>query len=206
MQYIALHSEDAARSYGTVAFALVDRRSSVYQGLINALPGGGDLIQGIQLSQTGSRPDSRIPVFVLLSEDLQQTLVSLPRSLDPTEIESVFVIAPASVPAASPWPEQLRFQQVATDEILKQQGCLCCDLRSELAVFLGQLFMSLLARRQARVKAVLVLTQAREMTALRDALEHSSFLAQRYVLAGALRNTAGGLHPVVLDRSDEEPK
>lgn len=161
------------------------------------------MIPGIHLSQTGSRPDSRIPVFVLLSDDLQQTLVSLPRVLDPADLESVFVVAPAPAPTTPPWPERLRFQQVATDEILKQQGCLCCDLRSELAMFLGQLFMSLLARRQARVKAVLVLTQAREIAALRDALEHSSFLAQRYVLVSALRNTAEGLRPVVLNGLDE---
>ena len=153
-------------------------------------------MQMINLDPPGLAP-GKIPVFVIRSESLRQTLHELPRALDPLDLEHVFVVAPTPVPRGPGWSSKLRFQQVATDEILKQQGCLCCDLRSELALFLGQLFMSLLARRQPRVKAILVLTQAQEATALRDALEHSSFLAQRYVLAGVLHNSAGAFDRVV---------
>ena len=160
-----------------------------------------ELIQKIDLKPTGSGPERRIPVFVLMSERLQETLDDLPRFLDSDDLKSVFVVAPIPAPTASGWPHVLRFQQVATDEILARKGCLCCDLRSEITLFLGQLFMSLLARRQARVSAVLVLTQAQETTALRDALEHAPFLAQRYVLAGALYKTTEGFRSLVMGGS-----
>lgn len=131
-----------------------------------------------------SLQDRRIPVFSLHCPDPVDCLVRLPAVLAEADRPSLVVAAPASQPDG--WPRDMRFHRLSADEVLVEEGCLCCGLRSELSLFLGQLFMSLLARRQPPVTAVLVLTAAPSSQGLQQALAHASFLQQRYVFCGEI--------------------
>ncbi|WP_159078723.1 hypothetical protein [Orrella marina] len=148
----------------------------------------------IDLNHLTRESGNRIAVVMVAAQGMDDPVAELVRRMEPADHRSVYVVAPdlsentksdAQAPVAE-MSAELRFHRLSTDELSVAQGCLCCSFRSELNVFLGQLFMSLLARREPVVKAVFVVTSSPDPALLEQSLIHAPFLAQRYVYSGML--------------------
>lgn len=126
----------------------------------------------------------RIAVVMAVSMDGDDGMTALIRRLHPDDRKSVYIVA---APGCGETDGSLvRVHHLASDELTVAQGCLCCGFRSELNAFLGQLFMSLLTRRERPVKVVFVLTKQDDHSVLEQSITHASFLAQRYAFCGTL--------------------
>lgn len=129
---------------------------------------------------------NRLAVVMVPFKDQDEPLHALAGRLAPDELASVYVIVPKSAIPSNAADADLRLHVLTSDELTVAQGCLCCSFRSELNMFLGKLFMALLARQEPRVKAVLVLTRSSDPALLQESLIHAPFLAQRFAFAGVL--------------------
>lgn len=131
---------------------------------------------------------------MVAAQDVDDPVAELARRIELADQRSVYVVAPGlsekvesdAQHADSRMATELRVHRLSTDELTVAQGCLCCSFRSELNMFLGQLFMSLLGRREPVVKAVFVVTNSPDPSLLEQSLTHAPFLAQRYVYCGLL--------------------
>ena len=129
---------------------------------------------------------NRLAVVMVPFKDQIEPLRTLVSRLAPGDLASVYVVVPKSALSSRAEDSDLRVHVLTNDELTVAQGCLCCSFRSELNMFLGKLFMALLARQESRVKAVLVLTRSSDPALLQESLTHAPFLAQRFAFAGVL--------------------
>ena len=124
--------------------------------------------------------DPRISVVPWLGASLDEAFERFVASWPEAQFAQTVVFAPMSKPASS--PEHLRWVQVASDELVGDQACICCSLKSELARQFSHLFFAVLSRKVPMVSAVVVLSGALDATALATTLGHAPFISQRYRL------------------------
>jgi hypothetical protein len=128
--------------------------------------------------------DGRIALVLLLGRSLRQAHEQFFSRLDSACQRQLVVFSVDAKPAD--WLDELRFRQVAEDELADAPGCLCCSMRSELPAALSQLFLGVLRRQVPSVQAVALVTQADSAQTLEATLRHAPFLRQRYRLAACL--------------------
>jgi len=128
--------------------------------------------------------DTRLPVAAVLGDSVAKTLRCLVDHVATADRQAVVVIAPG--PSPEDWPADLRLRLLLEDELASSEGCLCCAMQTGLASVLQSLFLSLLRRTEAPVKAVIVVTEAKTVDSLAATLKHAPFLGQRYRLISSL--------------------
>jgi hypothetical protein len=138
----------------------------------------------MDFSQLAAGKDTRIPVLAALGDSVPRILGQLVAAVEPAQKPSVVVFAPGSRPEN--WPPDLRLRLMTEDELSTSEGCLCCAMQTGLASMLQSLFLSLLRRTEAPVKAVIVVSEAKTVDALAATLKHAPFIGQRYRLLGSL--------------------
>jgi hypothetical protein len=135
-------------------------------------------------AMAASEDDGRIALVLLMGRNLQQAQCEFFSRLEPARQRQLVVFSVDAKPVD--WPGELRFRQVAEDELADAPGCLCCSMRSELPTALSHLFLGVLRRQVPAVQAVALVTQANSAQAIEATLRHAPFLRQRYRLAACL--------------------
>ena len=138
----------------------------------------------IDFSQLVAGNDTRLPVIAVFGDSVARTLRRLVDGVAAADRQAVVVIA--SGPSPEDWPTDLRLRFLLEDELALSEGCLCCAMQTGLASVLQSLFLSLLRRTEAPVKAVIVVTEAKTVDSLAATLKHAPFLGQRYRLTASL--------------------
>ena len=128
--------------------------------------------------------DTRIPVIAAIGDPVSRSLHRLVEGIAAEDRQGIVVLAPGAVPRD--WPIDLRLRRLPDDELLISEGCLCCAMQTGLASALQALFLSLLRREDAPVKAVVVVSEAKTVDSLAATLKHAPFLGQRYRLICSL--------------------
>jgi len=138
----------------------------------------------IDFSRLAAGKDTRLPVVAVLGDSTTASLRRLIEDVAIADRQAVVVIAPG--PSPEDWPSDLRFRLLLEDELATSEGCLCCAMQTGLASVLQSLFLSLLRRTEASVKAVIVVSGAKTVDSLAATLKHAPFLGQRYRLICSL--------------------